>query len=168
MNKTRKPFTLAEGKIQAAILLKSVRTNDSAKAAKRFQRLPEFCHLTISNILQQRIQHKHALSVIALENGFQSWVDFKIQVNFIVGGYLNLWFINYEEAKSHLESSGGFLLPYKRQFFICNANYIKQIGFEPDDSEWKKINYDWAMPAAQDAYRKLYKKWIEVIGGDHE
>lgn len=168
MNKIRKPLTLAEGKIQAAILLKSLRTNDSAKAAKRFQRLPEFNHLAISDILQQRIQHKHALTVIALENGFQSWADFKIQVNFIVGGYLNLWFANYQEAKSHLKSSGGFLLPYKSQFFICNAHYIKQIGFEPYDPDWKKIDYDWAMPADQDAYRRLYKKWIQVMVNDHE
>lgn len=168
MNKTSKPFTLTEAKIQAAILLKSLKSSDSDKAAKRFKRLPEFRDLAISDLLQQRIQLKHALSVIALENGFQSWVDLKIQINFIAGGYLNLWFANYEEAKSYLKSSGGFLLPYKKQFFICDTNYLKHIGFEPDDSDWKKIDYDWVVPADQEAWRQLYKKWILIIGATHD
>ena len=98
MNKTHKPFNLAEAKIQAAILLKSLRSSDSPMAAKRFSRLPEFSDLTTPDLLQQKIKHKHALTVIAIENGFQSWIDLKIQINFIVGGYLNLWFANYTEA----------------------------------------------------------------------
>ena len=162
MNKTRKPFNLAEAKIQAAILLKSLRTSDSAKAAKRFNRLPEFSDLAISDLLQQKIKHKHALTVIAIENGFQSWIDLKIQINFIVGGYLNLWFANYTEANVALKAKGGFLLPYKNQFFICNDNYMKQIGFEPDDPDWEKIGYDWAVPVDQTAWKRLYKKWAKV------
>lgn len=162
MNKTRKPFTLAEAKIQAAILLKSFRSSDSEKAAKRFNRLPQFSDLASSDLLQQKIKHKHALMVIAIENGFQSWSDLKIQINFIVGGYLNLWFANYTEAKSILKEKGGFLLPYKNQFFICNNNYMKQIGFEPDDPDWKKIGFDWAEPANQAAWQRLYKKWMLV------
>ncbi len=168
MNKSSKPFTLAEAKIQAAILLKSLGSSDSARAAKRFKRLPEFTNLALSDILQQRIQLKHALAVIALENGFQSWVDLKVQIHFIIGGYLNLWFAHYKEAKSQLKASGGFLLPYKKQFFICDANYLKQIGFEPDDPDWKKIEYDWAQPADQNAWRRLYKKWTLVLGGSHD
>ena len=69
-----------------------------------------------------------------------------MQINFIVGGYLNSWFSNYEEAKSHLQSVGGFLLPYKNHFFICNEQYIKQIGFDPNDPDRKLIGYDWAFP----------------------
>ena len=139
MNKSRKPFNLVEAKIQASILLKSLHGADAQKAAKRFKRLPEFANLSIEDILQQDIKRKHALAVIAIENGFNSWTDLKMQIHFIVGGYLNLWFTNYAEAKSHLESAGGFLLPYKHQFFICNANYIRQIGFGSDDSDWKLI-----------------------------
>lgn len=168
MNKTRKPFNLAEAKIQAAIILKSLRSIDSAMAVKRFSRLPEFSDLPTPDLLQQKIKHKHALTVIAIENGFQSWIDLKIQINFIVGGYLNLWFANYIEAKSTLKEKGGFLLPYKNQFFICNANYMKQIGFEPDDPDWEKIGFDWAVPADQTAWQRLYKKWTKLAGGSHE
>ncbi len=168
MNKPRKSLSLTEAKIQASILLKSLRGSDAAKAAKRFQRLPEFADISIEEILQKEIKRKHALLVIAIENGFKSWIDLKIQINFIVGGYLNSWFANYGEAKSHLESAGGFLLPYKNQFFICNSNYIKQIGFDPDDPDWKIIGFDWVEPADQAAWQRLYKKWTQATGGCHE
>src|SRR5262249_37064720 len=101
---------------------------------------------------------------IAMEQGFRSWVDLKMQVNFIVGGYLNLWFSNHAEAKAYLKEHGGFLLPYKNQYFICDENYIKQIGFYPEDPDWEKIAYDWAEPPSQAAWHRLYKKWA---GGNH-
>ena len=82
-----------------------------------------------------------------------------MQLDFIVGGYLNLWFATYAEAKTHLQSEGGFLLPYKNQFFICNATYMKQIGFDPDDPDWKRIGSDWVQPSNQIAWQRLYKKW---------
>jgi hypothetical protein len=167
MNKSRKPLTIEECKVQASILLKSLRGSDAEKAAKRFKRLPEFADLSISDILQKDIKRKHALLLIAIENEFNSWVDLKMQVNFIVGGYLNSWFANYPEAKSYLQATGGFLLPYKKQFFICNANYIKQIGFEPDDPNWKLIGYDWVVPDDKKAWQRLYKKWSQSKGGRH-
>jgi hypothetical protein len=168
MKKSRKSFSLSEAKIQASKLLKALQSEDATKAAKRFQCLPEFAILSVSEILQHDIKRKHALQVIALENGFASWLDLKIQIRFIVGGYLNLWFANYSEAKSHLQQSGGFLLPYKKQFFICNATYLKQIGFDPDDPDWKRIGFDWHSPADKNAWQRLYKKWSPASGGRHE
>lgn len=159
MNKLRKPFNLIEAKIKSSLLLKSLHGADTEKAAKRFKRLSEFANLAIEDILQKDIKRKHALAVIAIENGFKSWADLKMQIHFIVGGYLNLWFRNYFEAKSHLESSGGFLLPYKNQFFICNAEYLKQIGFDPDDPDWKLIGFDFAFPQDKKAWQRIYKKW---------
>lgn len=168
MNKSRKPLSLTEAKIQASILLKSLRGSDAEKTAKRFKRIPEFANLSIADILQKEIKRKHALLLIAVENGFNSWLDLKMQVNFIVGGYLNPWFSNYSEAKSHLQSVGGFLLPYKNQFFICNEHYIQQIGFDPDDPDWRHIGYDWVVPDNKDAWQRLYKKWSQFNGGRHE
>lgn len=168
MNKSRnKPFNLVEAKIQASILLKSLHGADAQKTAKRFKRLPEFANLSIEAILQKEIKRKHALAVIAIEHGFKSWTDLKIQIHFIVGGYLNLWFANYTQAKLHL-SAGGFLLPYKHQFFICNANYIRQIGFDPDDPDWKLIGFDWVKPDDKKAWQRLYKKWSSRKGDRHE
>ena len=47
--------------------------------------------------------------------------------------FLNRWFSTYEEARRSLESEGGFLLPYRRHFFVCEADVIKEMGLEPDD-----------------------------------
>jgi hypothetical protein len=167
MNISRKSITVEEYKIKASLLLKAIRANDPS-AAKRFKRLPEFADLSVGDILHQNIRRKHALLLIAIENGFASWLDLKMQVNFIVGGYLNSWFANYLEAKAHLDSTGGYLLPYKNQFFICNDDYMKQIGFDPDDPDWKLIGYNWVVPDDKRAWQRLYTKWSQPKAGSHE
>jgi hypothetical protein len=165
MNKPRKPVDIKECKIQASILLKSLhsKTPEIAKnAAKRFQCLPEFMKLSSAEIIQSNIKRKHALMASAIENGFKSWIDLKIQMPFIRGGFLNKWFAHYPEANSHLQSNGGFLLPYKNHFFICDANYIKYLGLEPDNLDWQLIGYDWEHPNDKNAWQRLYKKWMKV------
>jgi len=160
MNKPHKSFSLEEGKIQASILLKAFHSSDEKRvthATKRFKRLPEF-----SEIIKQKVQLKHALAVIALENGFNSWNDLKTQINLIVGGFLNKWFTNYAEAKTHQQSAGGYLLPYKKHFFICDTNYIKQLGFDPNDADWQLISRDWVQPKDKIAWQRLYKKWMKI------
>lgn len=171
MSKPNKSFSVEECKIQASLLLKSLCSNDVEKAKqaiKRFQRLPEFSELSLETIDHAQIKHKNALSVIALEKGFKTWSDLKCQLEFIRGGFLNHWFANYEDAKSYLKSNGGFLLPYKNQFFICDADYIKNLGFNSDDLDWKLIGYDWANPDNKEAWQRLYKKWMQIQGGSHE
>jgi len=163
MNKSRKSFGVAEGKIQASILLKSLHCDDvnqSNQAVKRFQCLPEFSTLSLAEIPLQNIKRKHALNVIAIENGFYSWNDLKLQVNFIIGGHLNHWFKTYEEAKSYQAAAAGYLFPYKKQFFICSAAYMEEIGFDPNDQNWERIDFDWVRPKDSEAWRALYRKWL--------
>jgi hypothetical protein len=162
MNKTRKSFSLEEGKIQASILLKSFNSNDDKlveKSAKRFLCLPEFSTFSILELQQKEIKHKHALNVIAMENGFHSWTDLKSQIRFIIGGHLNNWFTTYEKAKAYQKERGGFLFPYKNQFFICSDAYVQDIGFDPLDPNWKLIHFDWVKPSNHKAWQSLYRKW---------
>ena len=42
--------------------------------------------------------------------------------------FLNRWFSNYQEARQALDREGGFLLPYRKHFFVCEADVI-QPGF---------------------------------------
>ena len=114
---------------------------------------------------QTDLKHKHALSVIAIENGFESWVNLKCQLPFIRGGFLNQWFTNYAEAKSYQQLNGGYLLPFKNQFFICEADYISNLGFNSADPDWKLIGYDWVNPDHKAAGQRLYKKWMRIQGG---
>lgn len=171
MNKPHKSFSVAECKVQASILLKSLYSNDfaiSQKAAKQFQRLTEFKNLNSAEIIHSDIKRKHALAVIAARNGFNSWADLKCQLPFIRGGFLNHWFANYDEAKSYQQTNGGFLLPFKNQFFICNADYINNLGFDSQDHDWKQIGFDWVKPINKIAWQRLYKKWMTIQGGSHE
>lgn len=164
MNKSR-PFSVKEAKIQASQLLKSLRSSDARKkyqSVQRLQKLAEFPSLSVEQIDLSKIKLKHALAVIALENGFNSWVDLKVQINFVKGGFLNKWFRSYEEAKLDHENKGGFLLPYKNQFFICEAAYIQNLGLEPENPDWKLINYDWVNPSNKQAWQRLCHRWREI------
>jgi len=171
MNKPHKSFSIDECKVQASILLKSLCSKDSTisqKAAKRIQHLPEFGNFSLEDIIQAGVKRKHALAVIAIEKGFSSWADLKCQLPFICGGFLNQWFAHYDEAKAYQQLNGGFLLPFKNQFFICEADYIMNLGFDPEDADWKLIGYDWANPNNKEAWQRLYKKWMHIQGGSHE
>jgi len=77
--------------------------------------------------------------------------------------FLNHWFANYEEARASLESDGGFLLPYRKHFFVCEADVIEALGLEPDDPDWKKIGRDGAQPADMEAYERLCLKREQVV-----
>ena len=130
MNKSHKSFDVKECKIQASILLKSLYSSDrekSKQASKRFQQLPEFKKSSLDEIIKTEMKRKSALAIIAIEKGFKSWTELKCQLPFVRGGFLNHWFANYEQAKSHHKSKGGFLMPYKNQFFICDTDYIKNL-----------------------------------------
>jgi len=170
MNKSHKSFSVKECKIQASILLKSLHSNQLTQimqAAKRFQQLPEFAEISLETIAHAEIKHKNALAVIALEKGFASWADLKCQLPFIRGGFLNQWFKNYDDAKSYLQSNGGFLFPFQNQFFVCNSDYLNNLGFNSEDSDWKLIKFDWVKPKDKEAWKRLYKKWMAIQGGSH-
>lgn len=171
MNKPHKAFSIDECKIQASILLKSLHSKDlerSRKAAKRFKRLPEFANLSIEEIIQADVKRKHALAIIAIEKKFKSWSELKCQLPFVRGGYLNQWFTTHAEAKSYQHENGGFILPYQNQFFICDADYINNLGFDSKDNDWKLIGYDWENPNNKEAWQRLYKKWMKIQGEGNE
>lgn len=167
MNNPDKSFSVDECKVKASILLKSLYSDNivsSRQAAKRFQILPEFKSFSPEEITRADIKRKHALIVIAIEKGFKSWADLKCQLPFIRGGFLNQWFANYTDAKSYQQLNNGFLLPFKNQFFICDADYINNLGFNSEDRDWKLIGYDWVKPDNKQAWQRLYKMWMKIQG----
>ena len=72
--------------------------------------------------------------------------------------FLNRWFASYTEARKSLENEGGFLLPYKGQFFVCEAGLIRALGLEPDDPDWERIGRDCVQPTDTQAYQRLHEK----------
>lgn len=163
---------LEELKIQAAILLKDLRSNDLQKfelAVMRFRTLKKFLKNNYIDI-KKNAKRKDALFIIALENGFSSWLELKnhfykilplLFVDGYVGGFLNLWFARYADSKSRQKVEGGYLLPYKNQYFLAGKEYIQASGFDPNDSDWELIDWDWVKPKDKAALVRLFQKWLK-------
>jgi hypothetical protein len=77
--------------------------------------------------------------------------------------FLNRWFSKYEEARRARESEGGFLLPYRHQFFVCQAEAVRVMGLDPDDPDWEKIGWDGVRPLDEQAYQRLYEKREQAV-----
>jgi hypothetical protein len=72
--------------------------------------------------------------------------------------FLNRWFTTYDQARAALESEGGYLLPYKNQFFITEAGAIRELGLDPEDPDWELIGWDWVRPNDRAAWQRLQHK----------
>jgi hypothetical protein len=172
-------LTLHECKIRASLLLKDLRCDDpprAARAAERFRILPAFAALEIAAILRQRdsIRLKHALAVIAAELGYPAWRDCKRRLEvpaelrldtetFFGAGsaaYLNRWFARYDEASASLEAEGGFLFPFRHQFFICGPGFLEARGIDPVDPDWERIGRDWVRPRDEAARDRLERMLV--------
>jgi hypothetical protein len=164
-----------ESKIQATILLKDLRSEDPIKiqlSIKRLRILSKFQNNSVTDIINQA-KRKDALLIIALEKGFDSWLQLKnyfyrilsspFEDNY-VGGFLNLWFTRYVDAKSQQKKQGGYLLPYKKQYFLANEEYIKALGLDPFDPDWKLIDWDWVKAKDKNALNRLFQKWLMEKG----
>lgn len=76
------PLPFRECRIRASLLLKAAHGADSRKAAEaviRFRALPPFSRFTPAELIAARdtFRLKHALAVIAHEQGYASWVELK-------------------------------------------------------------------------------------------
>ncbi len=76
---------------------------------------------------------------------------------------LNRWFTNYEEARASLEAEGGYLLPFKSQFFVTQSEGIRELGLDPDDPDWERIGRDWVRPKDSDAWERLRDKREQAV-----
>lgn len=72
--------------------------------------------------------------------------------------FLNRWFTSYAEARAALDAQGGYLLPYRDQFFVSTADAIRELGLDPDDPDWGAIGRDWVRPADPEAKARLLHK----------
>lgn len=114
------------------------------------------------------IQLKDALQIVAKAKGFESWRE--LNANFEETDLFNpahwsaqwkVWYSTVDEARANLQASE-FLLPYHKQFFICDIHYIQALGISPDDSDLKAVGNDWTMPQNIKAWESLVHKIREV------
>lgn len=173
---------LKEAKIRASLLMKALLSPDASKAraaAERFrQSLPEeFGALSPEQILalREQVQRKHALAVVAKEQGYSSWAELKAAASalekhfdperFFVrhgGAYLNRWFASYEEARSSLRANGGFLFPFHGQFFVCESGFLTALGIDVGDPDWARMGFNWVEPVDPEAKARLEQKLVAL------
>lgn len=161
------PPTLAEFRRQATLLLKDLRSTDALRrdaASRRFAILPALSHA--GEPREWSVQRKHALNVIAMEQGAPDWPALRMRVEPIetaellyasgqMAAYWNIWFSNYEKARAVHREKGGFLFPYRNHFFVSDAHFVRAAGLDPNAPEWRSIGYDWARPGDRRAWTRL-------------
>lgn len=161
-------MSLSEAKIQAQILLKNINSSDSELNTAALAVINDYLNSIGLNLAADKIQLKHCLACIASQYGFNSWANCKFYFEHTQltaftprGGFFNQWFSNYQEAKEILKTSGGYLLPYQQQFFICEGGYIDYLGLNPADPNWEKIGYNWVEPQDIGAWQELNRHYTQ-------
>ena len=72
--------------------------------------------------------------------------------------FLNRWFSTYDEARVARHSDGGYLFPYRHQFFVARAEAVRELGLDPKDPDWERIGWDWVRPLDVAAWQRLKEK----------
>jgi hypothetical protein len=109
---------------------------------------------------------KDALEIIAKHANFASWRELKknLDANAILVRHLgpsvwNVWYSSYEDAVRDLgQSEGRYLLPYQKQFFICDIHYVNRLNIDVDDADLKLVGNNWVEPKDAAAWDRLLKK----------
>ena len=157
--------SVEESKRNASLLEKDLQSPDrtvAAAAAKRFLRLAEFKEKTVDEVLdaRDRVQRKHALTVIAREQGYAAWKNLKDAADILwcppgSSAFWQNWCKTYEEARAYLDVKGGYLLTAHGKWFIAESGYIEALKLDPADPRWAAIGFDIAHPADQPACDEL-------------
>jgi hypothetical protein len=161
-----------ELKARASILHSRIRRGESLD---RLRAIPEFRTATVEEIRRDAgsVQLRHCLSVIAIEFGFTGWQHATAVLSGAevedfgstlypreAGGHLNAWYRDHGEASARRSEAGGFLLAYRRDFFIVEGPFIEALGLDPFAPEWERMGYDWAQPKDTAARTQLYGELI--------
>jgi hypothetical protein len=63
---------------------------------------------------------------------------------------------SYAGRDDHGHCTRGYLLAYRRYFFIVDRYFIETLGLLPEDPDWELIGRDWVKPRQMDARARLY------------
>lgn len=144
----------------------------SPTALARLRRLTELTSLDDDQI-KASVKRRHCLTAIGNGIGFDSWPETTRALSGAAGaefgtllyppgvhGHWNIWCASHEEAKKIRQSHGGYLLTYKHQFLVVDADYVSAMGLDRDDPDWAEIGRDWAEPRDRAARLRLCDKVV--------
>ncbi|WP_282608035.1 hypothetical protein [Pelagibius sp. Alg239-R121] len=160
-------------KTEARLLHRKAAEGDSAALA-RIRKVHEDPKLDDAE-LKPAVKRRHCLGAIARDLGFDGWAhavqvikgnnsrDFgKMLYPHGCSAHSNIWSASYAEARKIHDDVGGYLLAYRHHYFIVDADYIRTLGLDPEDSDWQAIGYDWVKPKSTEARERLYSKVVQV------
>lgn len=162
---------IRELKAGARILHRQAQAREPAALA-RLRRLEELRSLDDGS-LAARVRRRHCLAVLARELGFAGWPH---AASVLAGdgaedfgtllyppgseAHWNIWCASYDEARRIREQHGGYLLAYRRHYFIVDRHFIETLGLDPADPDWERIGRDWVRPGQVEARARLYARLI--------
>lgn len=163
---------ISDLKAQARILHRQVASGDP-HAVARVRTLAELADGDVRAVAG-RTRRRHCLATLARELGFRGWPhavavlrgtdtsDFGTLL-YPKGAevHWNIWSASYAPASAIRRDHGGYLLAYRRHFFITDRHFIATLGLDPDDPDWERIDRDWVKPTRPDARERLYGKLIQ-------
>ena len=107
---------------------------------------------------EKNVKIKEALETISKQNGFSEWKKFRDSLDTFwyekSSPFLTKWFTTYADALEHKSDKGGFLLTYKGQYFIVDADYVEFLGIDPRAEIWRNIDND---VSSANAFDKMYE-----------
>ncbi len=79
------------------------------------------------------------------------------------GILLNQWFAQHAEAAAALRAdTSGYLLPYRRQCFIVQDHFVRELGVDPDDPAWAALGRDLVTGYGTPAWQTLTAQRIRA------
>lgn len=163
---------------EARTLHHDLRATDPARAraaAVRFAQLPQFAAVALDDLVAGKVpvRRAEAQQVVALAHGFVSWYALletslpelhRLPMHHDrMGAYVNRWFTTYEEAAASLAADGGYLLPYRKQFFVTAFDAVRELGLDPADPDWARIGFDWVRPRDAEAHLRLCRARLAAM-----
>jgi hypothetical protein len=158
---------------QARILHRTVKTGDRV-AIHRVRTIDELCGLD-DDALTQRIRRRHCLATVAREAGFDGWPHLVDVIGGATSGdfgtslypagadaHWNIWSASYNEAREIRRQHGGYLLAYRRHFFIVDRYFVETLRLDPDDPDWELMGRDWVRPRLAAARERMYEKLVRL------
>lgn len=80
------------------------------------------------------------------------------------GILLNQWFASYAEARAvHAQDPGAYLLPYKRQFMLVQADFIAELGMDPQAAKWAATGRDLVAAYGNAAWTALVAQRLAAL-----
>lgn len=161
---------LAHLKIVARSLHKQV-AKKAPLAVARLRVVPGFAPSTDAEIAGAA-KRRHCLTVVAMELGFRGWAQLAHVLEDGEEGadfgtilcpkrmmpHQNIWVANYLEAQQIRDEHGGFLLPYKEQFFIADGDFLLDLGLDPEVEDWERMGRDWVKPDDLNVRARFYAR----------